>query len=428
MHSPKKVFHESMVRPYPTYGNLSSRESFDAIIVPQGRPEEHIIRAARLAGKIGSTLISLCSHRADVGDVANFIGKMPDGPASWYAVDVPPGYSIPDVDLVSDKEIPDFARKPETWNLSDKRNVGLAIGKMIGAERIFFLDDDIDMSADTLLSVALALQDNGNVQNYISGPKCGGYSDNSAFIHVKAALEEFHMPTQRFEYRGRGKNNFLIPGKTVTTGMLSGNSLAVNPMKVLEHFPRQIYNEDWLMMYYVLKSKHAFLAPNCECSQDAYDPFRPGRAREEEFGEIVALGLYEDMRTYRPQDTSALVKRDFSDPRSWDVMIRERKDENLEMMEAIGAERDLKYFEDHPEFAPPFPSLTMYEDHQETLKNTLREGLEVAELMNGNMIVDYLRAWREDQARWVKMTERLPKAETIKMALSRLALDTYISN
>jgi len=411
MSDQEKYSQESMVRPYLSHmDRLSLDVSFDALIVPQGRSAEHIARAAHLARQASSTLISLCSHEAKVDEVASFLDNMPDGPKSWYAVGVPQGYSIPGVDLTAHKEIPDLAHLPEDWNISDKRNIGLAIAKIIDAERILFLDDDMAITAAalSLAGLTLYLKD-------ISGLECKEYPDNSAFMHVKAVIESYGLSLG--EYSGRGQRS-RHPKQTVRTGMLSGNSLAVNPRNVDEHFPK-IYNEDWLMMYKYIQNGKASVAP-AESRQDSYDPFKPERARQEEFGDIVGPGLYKNLG----QADKSGIGRTLS---YWDQTIKERRDESFEMLEAIGAKHIKDYWPTLHSFLPP-EVVAMPADEQALYRSTLEAGLEVSEQLNGNIIVDYIRAWREDQGRWAKMTEQLPRTKTIKQALSRLALDVYISN
>jgi hypothetical protein len=60
--------------------------------------------------------------------------------------------------------------------------------------------------------------------------------------------------------------------------------------------------------------------------------------------------------------------------------------------------------------------------------DALRAGLAIHETLSAKDFVNYTRAWEEDRQRWDKMMDELPRGKTIKEALSRLALTSYVSS
>lgn len=158
--------------------------------------------------------------------------------------------------------------------IADARNKGLLAAKACGWTRIMFLDDDIRMSADQVADAAKAC-------SQVAAFRVTDFPDNSVVRHAE---------------RLTGVNVPVYP---------SGGAMLLNMRTVPEErlFP-EIYNEDWLFM-------HGLDVAVCgEVRQLPYDPFVPGRAAREEFGDVIA---------------EAVRDREISDdPGFWAAKIAER--------------------------------------------------------------------------------------------------------
>ena len=156
-------------------------------------------------------------------------------------------------------EDPRFHRKRD---LSLKRNIGLALSKMLGWDRIAFLDDDIHSLEAADIRAAAGLLDQFNMV----GLGNQGYPDNSVVCH---ALREVGIHQATFV----GGGAMVVPGGRTTT-----------------FFP-DIYNEDWFFLL-----DEGGLSPTAVTGrmvQEPYDPFRTTeRAFGQEFGDCLAEGIY----------------------------------------------------------------------------------------------------------------------------------------
>lgn len=374
----------------------------DAIIVPQGRSAPAIGRAALLARKADATLISLCSHDANAKEVGEYLeGLKGQAPLRWYAVDMPEGYRLPNAKLRAQETIPLLGRKGEDFNLPQKRNVGLAIGKMLNSEKIFFHDDDLRLSIASLEAVMKVLY-----KKRTAGLQCNGMPDRSVIQHAKLRLLKYHMA-------GRHYSTYEI----VKSGQVSGNSLAVNPQTADGMNPEGIYNEDIIYAYPDYTIGLSGMARDHAYVQDIYNPYQAKRAAEEEFGDIFADGLY---RNNSDHDL-------FYDPEYWQNQIEFRHSEHEWLMKNVGATRNGRYFSylsrNISEFYQPMP-----EEDQEEIKSVLMAGLAVRETLQGEDFVDYMYAWEDDRRAWNAMRDNLPTPLTVDEALAHLALNSYVTN
>jgi hypothetical protein len=379
----------------------------DAILVPQGRPAPAINRPARLAGRAETTLISLTSHDAVAKEVAEYIEGMGSGrPPISYAVDIPDGFEIPGVKLTAQEEIPGPGRKSKKFNLPEKRNAGLVIGKMTDMESLMYHDDDLYISLIALISVSQMLY-----RRHIAGLKNGGKEDRSVLQHGKLELIRHHTLRHLQD---------LYAGEK--SGQASGNSMVVNPQKVDGMFPPGIYNEDTIFVHPSLEAGVSALTPDAKYLQDDYDPFQPKRAAEEEFGDIFADGLYTYADRWNGQDPLHSSK-------FWQSEIESRRREYEWQLDSLGAWRSPKIFgradmtDYDPHYYDPMP-----EEKQIKIGEALKAGLAINLTLNGQDFTNYMHAWEEDRRRWNAMMEKLPDKQTIKQALSYLALDDYFTN
>jgi hypothetical protein len=229
----------------------------DAIIVPTAREAAALIPAMELASKLGSTLVALCSKLSSAHEVVALARGMG---IKLVAIDVDglPNGVIPAFETCAVLAGTKFERMTDT---SLKRNLGLLLARLIGWERIVFLDDDIKVPEPIDLRDAAGLTD----QYAGVGLAIGGMPDNSVVCHA-------------FREAGGAQEMFI-----------GGGALAIGPQSMTSFFPN-IYNEDW---FFLLNDEG--LRPTAitgTAVQHMFDPFREERARMEELGDSLAEGLF----------------------------------------------------------------------------------------------------------------------------------------
>ena len=360
---------------YPAHTELveSSRPSappvgtsLDAIIVPAARPAENLQTAVELAKETDARLVVLCSFRTHADEVRALLAghrlrdqavvEMPEECGKWILRD-----------FETTRWVHDGPGKgvcgTRNSDLSMKRNTGLLLARMLGWERIFFMDDDIRaVSADTVLStVALLGADGAGYRT--AGMSVEKYPDNSVVCHARREVGE---------YQGV---------------FVSGSALAVDCRVPFDFFP-DLYNEDWLF-FHRDAAEERLATPGALAEQLPYDPFAdPQRAAGQEFGDVIAEGLYALLHSGKgAEDASQEYWGQFIDSRNrvLDDVIRRLPDAPPELggeiSKAIGAAQQVLWG------------------------------------ITAKMCVDYLAAWRRDQERWGKRLANLPGASSVEDAL-----------
>jgi|HubBroStandDraft_1064217.scaffolds.fasta_scaffold106911_1 hypothetical protein len=233
-------------------------KTVDAIFVPTIRPVAYLKEAAAAALSLGCPLVTLHSRK-------------------WTNASAAAAYLDPDLDLIA-IDVPDPARLrlPELetsqllagtiferrTDLSTKRNLALALSHKLRWNRIVFLDDDIRVPDPRDLSRAAGLLD----AHMAVGLGIEGFPDNSVVCHA---------------FRDAGGNQETFIG---------GGALAVEMRQNRSFFPN-IYNDDW---FFVLDAGKRLqpVATVGQVLQYPYDPYRVERARAEEFGDVLAEGIF----------------------------------------------------------------------------------------------------------------------------------------
>lgn len=376
-------------------------DSMDALFVPAAREisESKIDRVAAVAKETGTRLFALVSHKAKAEAMASLLDDM--SVPEWWVVMVPDeGYELPFMQFKSPDAIPDHARKDPPSNLSDKRNLGSIVGRVMGWERIMFADDDLSFSADALRRVSLMLPG-----RKIVGMECDtrtGFTDKDVVRHAQEALIEIHSS---INYRGT---------RTAEPGHISGNSIAANPQVSGLVFPREIYNEDLIAFHDMHCELSAALAKGSSYRQATYDPFAdPERAKTEAFGELVHDALYLPMWDGRTADLNS--------PAYWDNIIAERIRFIDYMLPGL----------DSPQKREKFGFMSEFTKRDAVQEEKIRQALLGALAMNqtftGEMGVDYLQAWNEDKTTYRKIVPELAERQSIPDALNWLELP-HLSN
>jgi len=228
--------------------------------VPTHRPVTRLRSSVDLARRTHTPLIVVCSRRAHQDDV---IALAAQANVEMIAFDLPPGNPLGiDFATFEDKEL-SAANLGWACDLSMKRNLGLVLARLLGWTKLMFLDDDIyGVASDDLAALAAALEDHS-----VSALIPVRFPDNSVACHAHRL--------------GGGKQGVFA----------SASGIGVRcDRDDLAFFPN-IYNEDWF--FFADEAASHGMAKVGESRQRKYDPFEdPRRAVLEEFGDLLAEGLY----------------------------------------------------------------------------------------------------------------------------------------
>jgi hypothetical protein len=235
----------------------------DAIIVPTIRPQS-LRAASTFADEIGCVLVVLCTTPEQARQAAAACGSL----SCCILITWVP-HSFQDSWLKFSTSLHPAAAPliSSHADIARKRNAGLLLARLCGWRTVMYLDDDIRgltaeavRRAASLTSCFLA-----------AGFTIGYYPDNSTVCHA---------------YRLAGGRQDIFPG---------GSALLVNVDRYDSLFP-SIYNEDWLFLFDAVHDRSVAAAGTL--SQLEYNPFaHPGRAAAEEFGDVIAEGLYRLIHT-----------------------------------------------------------------------------------------------------------------------------------
>jgi hypothetical protein len=368
---------------YPTHAELiepscpavlSAGTGLDAIIVPATRPAKNLQTAVRLASETDARLIVLCSFRTHADEVRALLAKN----------------SLPDAAVVA------MPRKRSKWILRDfettryvhngpgkavcgtrnsdlsmNRNTGLLFARMLGWERIFFMDDDISVSADTVLSTVslLGAADGGYRTAAMSVEK---YPDNSVVCHARREVGE---------YQGV---------------FVSGSVLAVDCRGPFDFFP-DLYNEDWLF-FYRDAAEERLATPGSLAEQLPYDPFAdPQRAASQEFGDVIAEGLYALLHSG--------LDAEAADEEYWKRFLAGRN----KVLDDVG--RRLSSLRS-----------TMRPELRRKIGTAISAAQQVLWRVTPKMCAEYVAAWQRDLGRWDKVLANLEGASSVEDALRKVGL------
>ena len=347
--------------------------ALDAIIVPASRPAESLATAAGLAKALGCQLVVLCSFHTDLADVRELFRARSLPRAK--AVSVPEGYTHPLLNFATTR----WARDEEgrrvcagrNSDLSTKRNIGLLLARMLGWNHIFFMDDDIrDIRAAAILDTVSLLRTDGplGAQYCTAAMMVRDFPDNSVVCHARRAINEYQDV------------------------FVSGSVLAVDTKSSFGFFP-DIYNEDWLFFYWDAAAKQ-LARSSSSARQIPYDPFAdPQRAASQEFGDVIAEGLYSLLHSDRGTESA--------DEQYWTDFLSDRN----RILEQI-RQRSYK----------------ARTDIRQKMTKAVAAAKEQLGEIRPAMCVRYTEAWRDDLEQWVRRIESLPSPGSIEKALEELTL------
>jgi hypothetical protein len=326
-----------------------------------------------LALETAIPLIVVCSKRIDKDQVINAARQ---ANVRAFAVDLPPDH----VNLLegmhfttSTDEALLAASSGDTRDLSMKRNLGLVIARMLGWQRLMFLDDDIyGVIKDDVDALAADLDDH-NVSVLIPEE----YPDNSVACHAN-----------RLGGGDQGK-------------FASGGSMGVRcDREDLAFFPN-IYNEDWF--FFSEDAANLKIARVGASRQQEYDPYEdPKRAVKEEFGDLLAEGLYA-----RLDDHLDIASVDVS---YWTDFIKSREAFLRRVAESLTR---------HPD-----SNLDNVEGRKvRAAQVSIRAAQNQLEQIDPALCQRFIDLWQADLVEWRRYVTKLPHLESVETALEHLGLD-----
>jgi glycosyltransferase involved in cell wall biosynthesis len=324
----------------------------DAIIVPTARHVATLKPAIELAEKLGATLVALCSKWSSANEVAALVkGKG----VKLVAIDVEklPAGVVPTFETCKILAGTRFERRTDT---SLKRNLGLLLARLVGWQRVVFLDDDIRVPEPVDLREAVGLAD-----HYAGvGLAIRGMPDNSVVCHA-------------FREAGGAQDMFI-----------GGGALAIGSQSMTSFFPN-IYNEDW---FFLLDDDG--LRPTAVTGtavQGMYDPYREERARMEELGDSLAEGLFWLLDHGKSLRDATLGH--------WKKFLRDRAGFITDVIGMVGG------MAGDPE-----------QRHRMLLALKAARGR--CQYIDPDLCVRYIAAWRSDRVIWQKHIETIHQALVVK--------------
>ena len=373
--------HESLLRDVSAAATPVARSRLDAIVVPAARPASALQDVITLSATLSVPLVILCSRQAQVGQVVRRVERTFGARA--LVVDVPENYKLPyDAPLTSGLDFK-MASAGRSSDLSAKRNIGLLLGRMRGWNKILFVDDDISQFNPWDVERLSGTLDRNPVASMISRH----FPDNSVVCHARR-LAGFKQDV-----------------------FVSGAALGVNLQQPGLSFFADVYNEDWF--FFARHAAERSLPRIGEVRQAKYAPFADsGRADREEFGDLLAEGLYALFEstpnwTFKEQLAAASRKS------LWREFIEVRL-ETIEETIAALSRAQLS--------ANPVEYLRMLDAHE-----SLRVAEKRASSISPDLCVDFIEKWQQDELWWEQVLWRYTGDLSDRDALAELGLQTWAS-
>jgi hypothetical protein len=362
--------------PAPQVGSRHGR--LDAIIVPASRPAFCLQPVIDLAARLNVLLVVLCRKQTRADHVAERVSSSPEARA--LIVDLPETWRHPKFPTRTSSHIFRKANGYRESDLSAKRNIGLLLARLHGWNKIVFVDDDVTLSrTDDVARLAGQLD-----RCQVAGMIVRNFPDNSVVCHARRDA-------------GLAQDVFL-------TGAMLGvhcNSLP------LSFFP-DIYNEDWF--FFAREAASRELRGVGQASQLTYNPYaRPDRARREEFGDLLAEGLFALMGQVDPSVRFGDQLR-AADEAYWSRFIDARHTviSETKALLSVAAERS----EDHGRIASALVSLGAAQHHLE-------------HMITAEDCVSFVDAWQEDLEEWQRFSSGVNNVGSTPDAMDFLQLSTW---
>jgi hypothetical protein len=329
-----------------------TRSGLDAIVIPAARASlpQHLIT---LSAALSVPLVVLCSRQAQIERVADRISTTFG--ARGLVIDVPAGYPQTWTPRTSGETYRDVSAGRSS-DLSVKRNIGLRLARSRGWKKILFVDDDIyKLNAQHVERLAASLD-----RHPVASMASRYFPDNSVVCHARR-LAGFRQDV-----------------------FVSGAVLGVNTQHPAMSFFPDVYNEDWF--FFARHAAARSLPKIGEVRQDEYEPFAdPLRAKREEFGDLLAEGMY-NLFEGRPGGDFNEQLRAAASPRFWQEMKESRAfliDETAARLTALMNKQGAG------------DSWRMTE-----ALISLGGAAEQLDAIEPEVCVEFIDNWREDEKRW----------------------------
>jgi hypothetical protein len=346
-------------------GTASASAKFDAIVVPTHRPAHRLRASIDLAKRTKRPLIIMCSRAVTQDDA---IRRAKEAKIEAFAFNMPTGNPLK-IDFSTSRDAELSAASPDRdRDLSMKRNIGLVIARLLRWDRLMFLDDDIYRVGQRHVTALAAALENHKVSALI--PK-RGFPDNSVVCHAHRL--------------GGGSQDVFA----------SASGIGVRCDRAdLTFFPN-LYNEDWF--FFAEEAAKHRIKPVGESYQRKYDPYdSPGRAAWEEFGDLLAEGLY-----LRLDIGEGIWDVDTS---YWGYFIERRRrfhQRVAESLDSVGPER-------RDEAGRAAKSILAAQDQLENI--------------TPGLCMKFMRNWEADLAEWRSYLADLPHLGTVEAAFDYLGI------
>jgi hypothetical protein len=333
------------------------------VVVPTRRPADLLLPAIDLARELNCPIVVLCSGDSRMPAAGSLLTKV-TGVAATVA-------STPRSSLL-DLHTHRFASAMSEPYLdtANKRNVALLLGRLLGWERMLFVDDDIrGLEANDVARVAAGVGPGGLQAVGWPYPE---FPDNSVVCHA---------------LRSSGHPQEVFPGSGALLIALSG---------WLPFFP-PVYNEDWLFLHDFVNRGQVGRAGDVR--QLPFDPFDPARARREEFGDVLAEGLFNLIHVRRSVSVAML-------PSYWDDVLLERHLLLAGILERLAG------------------SAAQGRDTRQCEKElaAVRAGRDQLNRISATSLAEFVGAWRYDLYRWNARLHGLARFERLADALTWLGV------
>lgn len=372
--------HASLLQDVSASSVPSSRSRLNAIVVPAARPAPGLQEVISLSASLSVPLVILCSREAQIDLVAKQVADTSDARA--LVIEVAEDYVLPDGAAQASAESAQAACAGRSSDLSVKRNIGLLLGRLRGWDKILFIDDDIRGFLPADIERLAGCLDRHAVASMVSRH----FPDNSVVCHAR---------------RLAGLRQDVFVG---------GSVLGVDLQQPELSFFPDIYNEDWF--FFARQAAARDLPKIGEVQQMEYLPFAdPQRAEDEEFGDLLAEGLYarfEATPDREFEDQLALAAR----ASYWQRFTEIR----LKMIGEIQGRLS------HAQYGTGV-------DHQtiEHAQESLRRAESQASRISADLCVDFLGRWKEDNVRWREILKSSTTGLSERDALTALGLTRWIS-
>ena len=353
----------------------SARARLDAIIVPASRPASFLQPTIELAARLDVLLVVLCNQETKAETVAKRVTRT--SAARSLIVPIPDSWTHPAFPTRTSAAVFQQANANRKSDLSTKRNLGLLLARLHGWNKIVFLDDDITRLSTKNMARLAAQLDEHSVAGMVVGP------NNSVVCHARMLA-------------GFAQGLFL-------TGAVLGVHCNDLPMSF---FP-DIYNGDW---FFFAKEAAARALPQVgKATQIEFDPFAsPYQARQEEFGDLLAEGLYALIGEAEPsmpfQEQLRRATKTY-----WSYFIEARHQVITETQAA------LHRLIDHE----------IYTDHALAAVNSLAVAESQLDMITPDLCVDFIDAWSADLYDWQRFTNSINRLGSTREAMVFLELKTW---